>query len=141
MQSAEALKILSGSDKVSRRYCDMDLWNNSVDYITIEKDPHCPVCARGEYEYLGRAQGARSTAVCGRDEYQIAPGKPARPDLDDFGKKLAGLGEVRNNRFSLSFKPHGGGPSFVLFGDGRAIIRGARDEAHAKSVYSEYIGL
>jgi adenylyltransferase/sulfurtransferase len=141
MQVAEALKILSGSDAVSRRYCDMDLWNNSIDYIAIEKDPDCPVCGRGAYEYLGRAPVARSMAVCGRDEYQITPGKPAQLDLGEFEKKLGGMGDVKNNRFSLSFKPPGEGASFVLFGDGRAIIRGVRDEAQAKSVYSEYIGL
>jgi hypothetical protein len=43
------------------------------------------------------------------------------------------------NKYLLRFD---GGPiSFNLFSDGRAVIRNARDESHARQIYSEYIGI
>ncbi|MDR3225488.1 MAG: ThiF family adenylyltransferase [Clostridiales Family XIII bacterium] len=144
MQVAEAIKILIGSPDVRRSYRDIDLWAGSVDDITIERDSGCPVCGvdGGRYEYLGRVRGAHSAAVCGRDEYQITPGVQTPLDLAEFDDKLRridGAVSVKSTRFSLSFE--GAGASFVLFPDGRAIIRNVKDEAQAKSVYAEYIGL
>jgi hypothetical protein len=48
-------------------------------------------------------------------------------------------GTVKFNRFMLNFDD--GRIAFNLFADGRAIIKNAKDDMAAKSVYSEYIGL
>jgi len=44
LECSEAIKILVGSAAVSRTYSMIDVWHNTVDYITRERDPLCPVC-------------------------------------------------------------------------------------------------
>ena len=59
--------------------------------------------------------------------------------LDALEKKLSDLGQVRKNKYYLSFE--GSDASFQVFYDGRAIILHVTSEAKAKAIYSEYIGL
>jgi adenylyltransferase/sulfurtransferase len=144
IECAEAIKIITGSKDVSARYLDIDLWANAFEYVSILRDEECPVCGSNnsenpQYEMLGRVSGAYTNAVCGQDAYQVVPAGKAVIDFDDMAAKLRKAGAVRTERFSLHFE--GDGVSFVLFKDGRAIIRGAKDEHAAKSIYSEYIGL
>jgi adenylyltransferase/sulfurtransferase len=44
LEAAEAVKILTCPQAVSKKYLAIDLWNNSMEYIDIQKNPHCPVC-------------------------------------------------------------------------------------------------
>ena len=53
-ESAEALKIITCSPEVNRQLFVLDVWNNAADYLSISKNPNCPVCGRGEYEMLTR---------------------------------------------------------------------------------------
>ena len=46
LECSEAIKILVGSPTVSRTYTMIDVWHNTVDYITQERDPLCPVCGK-----------------------------------------------------------------------------------------------
>jgi adenylyltransferase/sulfurtransferase len=142
IECAEAVKIITGSEDVSTRYLDIDLWANAFESVEILRDEECPVCgAPGmpRYELLGKASGAYTNAVCGQDAYQIVPAEKGEIDFEDMAAKLSKAGKVRAERFSLHFENES--VSFVLFRDGRAIIKGAKDERAAKSVYSEYIGL
>ncbi|MDR1960996.1 MAG: ThiF family adenylyltransferase [Gracilibacteraceae bacterium] len=138
LESAEAVKILTGSPAVSRAYFSLDIWRNTARYVEIARDPDCPVCARGEYEFLFRRQGSYSAALCGREAVQIAPPAGTKVDLPRLAEGLRQIGAVRLSPYMLSFT---GGVAFNLFPDGRAIIKNARDEAAALSVYAEYIGL
>ena len=53
MESAEALKIITGSPALNQQLFVLDVWNNTAEYLNLSKDPDCPVCGRGEYEFLG----------------------------------------------------------------------------------------
>ena len=139
LESAEALKIITGSPALNRRLFVLDVWNNTAEYLELSKNPDCPVCGRGEYEFLGRRAGTHAANLCGRDEYQIVPGRRTCIDFAEFEAKLSGAGTVKRSQFMLSFS--GGGIGFNLFSDGRAIIKNVKDEKAARSVYSEYIGL
>jgi adenylyltransferase/sulfurtransferase len=142
IECAEAVKIITGSEDVGTRYLDLDLWTNTFDDVEIGRDETCPVCgdpAHPRYEMLGRVSGAYTSAVCGQDAYQIVPGQKTSIDFEELSAQLGSAGTVRVEKYSLHFE--GSGVSFVLFKDGRAIIRGAKDENAAKSIYSEYIGL
>jgi adenylyltransferase/sulfurtransferase len=44
MESAEALKIITGSPDINRRLFMLDVWNNVAEYIDLSKNPDCPVC-------------------------------------------------------------------------------------------------
>ena len=46
VSSTEAIKILIGSNKVRKNLFHIDLWNNSSDYVDIERNPDCPVCGK-----------------------------------------------------------------------------------------------
>ena len=54
------------------------------------------------------------------------------------GRLAAGGGQVRQNEFLLRFRvpPY----ELTVFADGRAVIKGTRDPAVARSLYARYIG-
>ncbi len=139
LESSEAVKILVGSPQVRRSLFCLDIWNNAADYVDVSKNPNCPTCAHNTYEYLGQRRGSYATSLCGRDSFQIVPGRPMTIEFERLADKLKKAGAVSFNRFMLSFDD--GNRSFNLFPDGRAIIKNVKDESAAKSVYAEYIGL
>lgn len=139
LQCTEALKILTGSDAVRTQLLVMDLWENSFDLIAAAKDPECPVCAKGEYQYYGKLCGMQTTSLCGRDSVQVVPEHAADLDFASFALKLEDLGKVSFNAYTLDFD--NGQIQIKLFKNGRAIIKHVTDENRAKSIYSEYIGL
>ena len=76
--------------------------------------------------------------MCGRDSVQIHERSRAL-DLPALGQRLAAGGsEVRHNEFLLRFRvpPY----EVTVFSDGRAIVKGTRDPAVARSLYARYIG-
>jgi len=138
LESTEALKILVGSPKVSKELCIADIWNNSFQYMEVLKSPECPTCGQNRYEYLETIRGSYTTSLCGRDSIQVIPSKTGEMDFAQISEKLKSLGSVKYNPFILNFVT--GQLEITLFKDGRAIIKNAKDENAAKSVYSEYIG-
>ena len=139
IESAEALKILLCSPEVRKTLFHIDVWNNISGYIDIEKNPGCPVCGRHEYEALNCLAGTGTVSLCGRDAVQITPDVKAEIDFAALAGKLSKAGDVKYEKFMLTFSD--GSVEFSLFRDGRAIIKNVRDENAAKSIYSEYIGL
>jgi len=139
IESAEALKIITGSAETNQGLFALDVWNNTANYLNLSANPDCPVCGKGEYELLGRRAETLVAKLCGRDEYQIIPGQKAHIDLAGFEKRLSASGTVKCSQFMLSFSD--GETDFNLFPDARAIVKNVRDEKAARSVYSEYIGL
>ena len=138
-QTAEALKILLKSDSVRQELLSVDLWGNHTAKVKINKNPTCPVCVHRQYEYLGKAGGARTTSICGGNALQITPAQPVTVDFADLAAKLAPAGQVTYNQYSLAFSD--GAYEIMLFGDGRALIKNAPDENKARSIYTEYLGL
>ncbi|MDR1787402.1 MAG: ThiF family adenylyltransferase [Treponema sp.] len=138
-QASEALKMIVGAPSLSRRYFSMDLWNNRFAYMEAAPDPACPVCARGEYELLGKPPRFSCAALCGEDAMQLVPGGDVTLDLAALAEGLKGAGAVRVSPFLMSFE--GPGAAFKLFPDGRAIIKGAADEKAARAVYAQYVGM
>ena len=45
-ESAEAIKIITGSPDINRRIFVLDVWNNTAEYLDLAKDPDCPVCGK-----------------------------------------------------------------------------------------------
>jgi len=139
IQTAEAVKILLGSDCVRRDLLTIDLWLNRFETIGLLRSEDCPVCAHGRYERLGEVVGSYTTSLCGTNSIQIVPPKPVKADFDALAEKLQKAGSVRHNGFTLTFSD--GKHEIILFQDGRAMIKNAIDENNAKSIYTEHIGL
>lgn len=138
IQAAEATKLLSGkSEALSSRLVSCDVWTGRFQSIRVVRNPQCRACVRRDFAYLeGEAQP--HVTMCGRDSVQIHE-RSRRLDLGELGRRIEKtVAGVRRNDFLLRFRvpPY----ELTVFPDGRAVIKGTRDPAVARSLYSRYIG-
>ena len=139
IQTAEAVKILTGSDSVRNELLTVDLWANNIASVEIRKNDDCPVCVHNRYEHFGKIGGSYTTNLCGSNSVQVVPPEPLKADFRVLAEKLKQAGTVRINEYTLTFSDNK--YEITLFLDGRAIIKNAIDLGNAKSIYTEYIGL
>ena len=138
LQSAEAVKLLSGQTQALHgRLISCDVWTGHFQSLALARNPDCRVCSRREFPHLeGEAQP--HITMCGRDSVQIH--EQARElDLALLKRRLSStVPDVRHNEFLLRFRvpPY----EMTVFSDGRAILKGTRDPAIARSLYARYIG-
>jgi len=137
-EAAEALKILSSNaSALHGRLISCDVWTGRLQSVQPERNPACRACAQGEYRYLhGEAQP--HITMCGRDSVQIHE-RGRVLDLPALEKRLSStIPGVRQNGFLLRFQvtPY----EMTVFTDGRAILKGTKDPAVARSLYAKYIG-
>jgi adenylyltransferase/sulfurtransferase len=142
LQVAAALKwLVEGAPPPRPALTSVDVWEGrfeslAVNYETAGKG--CPCCAKGEYEFLESAR-AHTTTLCGRNSVQVCPqGGAAAPDFDSIALRLRNLGEVETGDYLLFFKAEG--HEMLLFGDGRAIVKGTNDPARARTLVARYFG-
>ena len=138
-QAADALKILAGRrDALEARMLTFDVWRGAPRAIsTARRDPDCAVCGRREFSRLASAGSRRPATLCGRNAVQI-PASGRAIDLPTLAVSLESLGEVRMNEYALRFvRPP---VEMTVFGDGRAIVKGAQDVGVARSWYARYVG-
>jgi adenylyltransferase/sulfurtransferase len=105
--------------------------------IGVARHPECRACARRDFTYLGGEAQPRIT-MCGRDSVQIHERARAL-DLGVLGLRLKPfVDDMRQNDFLLRFRiaPY----EMTIFADGRAILKGTKDPAVARSLYARYIG-
>jgi molybdopterin-synthase adenylyltransferase len=139
IEATEAIKLLAGKPMaLTGRLISCDVWTGKFQSIGVARNPDCRACARREFTYLaGEAQP--HITLCGRDSVQIHE-RHRRLDLAELGRRLASASaaEVRNNDFLLRFRvaPY----ELTVFADGRAIIKGTKDPAVARSLYARYVG-
>jgi len=138
LAATEALKILSGKPGDSHgRLLSCDVWTGKFQSIRVPRNPACRACGRRELSYLAGEAQAHIT-MCGRDSVQIHE-RGRRLDLAQLSQRLAAAAsDVRNNDFLLRFRvaPY----ELTVFADGRAIIKGTKDPAVARSLYARYLG-
>ena len=142
LEAAEALKILTGHlERLNGKLMSVDLWENqmwSLNLDRTQRDPDCPACGRGLYEFLeGKGEG-RTQSLCGRDAVQVYRSAPSPVDFKTIADRLAPLGPVTYNDFLL--KTSVDRFEIVLFRDGRAIVRGTQDVDEARRIYAKFIG-
>jgi molybdopterin-synthase adenylyltransferase len=139
IEAAEATKLLAGKpEALNQRLISCDVWSGRFQSIRIARNPDCRACGRREFAYLdGDAQP--HITMCGRDSVQIHE-RGRRLDLDELGRRIAqGPADgLHHNEFLLRFRvaPY----ELTVFTDGRAIVKGTKDPAVARSLYARYIG-
>jgi adenylyltransferase/sulfurtransferase len=139
IEAAEAMKLLAGKpEALNRKLVCCDVWKGKFQSVGIRRNPDCRACGRHEFVYLdGSAQP--EITMCGRNSVQIHE-RGRKLDLGALGRRLSSdvNGKVRNNEFLLRFQvdPY----EMTVFADGRAVIKGTKDPAVARSLYSRYIG-
>ncbi|MEA2003628.1 MAG: ThiF family adenylyltransferase, partial [archaeon] len=134
--AAEAIKILTGK-KHSKTLTYIDVWNQRMDRIDVKKRSKCPSC-NGNYEFLEKKRESQTISLCGKNAYQIIPEKPKKLDLVKLFPRFRNEGTASIFGPVLHFKKDG--IDLSIFNDGRAIIKNAKSESDAKSLYSRYVG-
>jgi len=138
LEVADALKLLSGrAEQLHGRLISCDVWSGRFQSVRVARNPDCRVCVRREFSYL-EGQAQPHVTMCGRDSVQIHERGRAL-DLAALRTHLARtIADVRQNDFLLRFRipPY----EMTVFADGRAILKGTKDPAVARSVYARYIG-
>lgn len=139
IQGAEALKVLSGRlESLLPGIVTVDLWQGTFEVMDLRQQrPSCPACTRDRYDYA-EAAGSGSAVLCGRDAVQVRAPRGTRVDLPSLAGRLAAVGDVTANEYLVRFR--GGDNELVVFADGRAIVKGVKDVAQARSVYARYVG-
>ena len=142
LQSAEALKFLSGRKEALRKeIVSLDLWSDTFEARGIklkEPDKNCLICGKREFKYLGEKTPSSLHALCQRNAVQIFTEDQEEVDFETLAPRLERAGKVSYNRYLLRFVVEN--YTITLFKDGRAIIKGTADPALARSVYSRFIG-
>ena len=116
-----------------------DVWRQTFDRIEVRKSAGCPCCGKGQLDFLNAVSREMITSLCGRDAIQITPAAPMEISLEELETRLSRLGDVKFTPYMLTF--NSGTEELSIFRDGRAIIKGTKDEAAARSLYARYIGL
>jgi adenylyltransferase/sulfurtransferase len=141
LQSAEALKFLTGQPGLMRRaLISYDVWTNERSAISAAApDPDCLVC--GGRQFLHLAGKARPhITLCGRNSVQIHEHNRLL-NLAELHARLEvnpEIGGLRSNAMLLRFRR--GAQQVTVFPDGRALIQGTTDAALARSLYARFIG-
>jgi molybdopterin-synthase adenylyltransferase len=138
LEAAAAMKLLLGKPTPAEgRLTSCDVWNGRFQSIRVERLADCRACGRREFRYL-EGQAQPHLTLCGRDSVQIHERRRSLDLVALGGKLAAGGSEVRRNEFLLRLRvpPY----ELTVFADGRAVIKGTRDPAVARSLYARYIG-
>jgi len=141
LQACEAIKWISGNrSDVRTDVLSVDLWGNQMRNIRFTGNEDCIACVQHRYDFLNAtaAEGEAAETLCGRDAVQIA-GSGSRVDLQRVARAWGSVGKVTEARFFVRLAlPEE--QTLTLFRDGRAVISGVRDIAHARSLFDRYVG-
>jgi len=137
-QAAEALKILAGRpEALHGRLLSCDVWTGRTQSVGLARNPACRACMKQDFPYL-RGEAQPHITLCGRDSVQIHERKRAL-DLAALAVRLRPAAQdVRQNDYLVRFRiaPY----EMTVFADGRAILKGTKDPAVARSLYARYLG-
>ncbi|MEM6364906.1 MAG: molybdopterin biosynthesis protein MoeB, partial [Planctomycetota bacterium] len=123
------------------------LWHNQSRRVLIDDELRrsCPACTGGRRDFLDApiSDLESVTSLCGRDAIQISGRDHLRGhrslDLATMAQRWTTLGEVQSTRFFARVHLDSD-IAVTLFRDGRAVIAGVRDAAHARSIYDRVVG-
>jgi len=140
LQVGLALRLLAeertddGPSPVGGALLEIDVWNARVRRLDLARDPQCPCCGRGEFDFLVDQLAQRPQVLCGRNAVQVPPTGRGRVDFDAFVARLSPDARARLERSAdLVRFPHDG-LVVTVFADGRALVEGTEDEATALAV-------
>src|SRR5207249_2451815 len=125
IQAGEAIRILVGQAP-SGDLIVIDGWRPEIQRIHLARRPDCAACGRGERDYLGARRSQVLASLCGSDTISLDPIHSGTIDLDGLGRRLEALGSARRAGGVLLVDVEG--RRLTVFADGRALIRGVKDE-------------
>ena len=139
IQAAEALKLLAGREAdLLAGLVTVDLWQGTFEVMDLAgRGALVPGLHRGRYEALRRRP---PDAPCCAAATRCRSGpRRAALDLPALAARLRGVGGVTANEYLVRFTADDA--ELVVFGDGRAIVKGRADVAQARTLYAKYVGM
>jgi len=139
LEVVQALKWLTGQMDPAPPLMFVDVWEHQWELIPLQRsDGRCPACDERRFEFLTAQRGHRVVALCGENAFQITPSGDGMLSLEQLARRLQPVGEVLQNEYLVRFRtePY----ELTVFADGRTLVKGAWDEAEARTVYARYIG-
>lgn len=141
VQAAETMKLLVGAADVGNALLACDLWEGAWRRIDLSPlaETGCQTCRQADFPWLEGRRGGVPTALCGRDAVQVVAANAGEIDLTSLADRLRGVGRVTANPWlvRLDVEP---GVQLSVFGDGRVIVTGTREEAKARAIVARYVG-
>ena len=138
IQAGEALRLLVGEGP-SGDLLVIDGWRPDIQKIHVARRSDCPACVRREREYLGAKRPQVLASLCGSDTISLDPVYRGTIDMKALASRLETLGSARRAGDVLVAEVEG--HRLTVFPDGRALIRGVKDETEARAVYAKYVGI
>ena len=147
VEASAVLQLLIGHDP-PEGMVHLDLWGGHL--LRLQgggRDPACPACGGGRYDFLESGATGFSVRPCGGGSVHVRPPPGAegrgpeqpRMDLAALAAALEPLvGPVRANSFLIQFKAEE--CEITLFADGRALVKGTGDPARARTLYARFVG-
>jgi adenylyltransferase/sulfurtransferase len=138
MQATEAMKVLTGSQEVSRDLIMLDMWAMSFERVQTVRNPDCPAC-NGRYDFLEKRDVLIKSSFCGQSRaIQVVDTRCGNFNMIELTEKLKGADNLTCNEHMIRFDAEG--LRITVFPDGRAIIGNTLDESQAEKVYLKYVG-
>ena len=114
----------------------LDAWAGELQRLEVGRDPDCPCCGGGRFEFLEQASEESAVVLCGRNTVQL-PAPPVRPDVDALARRLE-LGGSPVARAGHLLRFAADDCSITVFPDGRALIEGTDSPARAQALFDRY---
>lgn len=132
-----ALKILLGRT-LDSCILNVDVWDADLAALTVRKNPQCQACVLKNFEFLQGKFEPDTVALCGRNSVHIQNPAPENFRLAYVIDRVRQIdSQALASAHTLKFAADG--VEFVVFKDGRAILKGISDTTLARSLYSRYI--
>jgi len=141
LQVALALRWLSADapdTSATERLQRIDAWRGECVSLELARDPDCPSCGHGRFEFLEAAADRAPIVLCGRNTVQIQ-GRAAGLDAGALAARLRTAG-VHVEQAGRMLRFESDGVRFTVFPDARALLEGTDDPVRARSLYDRWIG-
>lgn len=151
LQAGAALRWLAGDDSVeasrsqsapseTASLLECDVWTSSLRRLELPRDPDCPACGRGEFEFLDAAVAEEAVALCGRNAVQVPAPPSGGVDLAVLSERVERSGAVSISRTGMLLRFEVEDLRLTVFPDGRTLVEGCEDPVRARAVVDRWIG-
>jgi molybdopterin/thiamine biosynthesis adenylyltransferase len=132
IEAAEAVKLIVNPSRSRQVIMFIDMLSYRFKALSPKRRLDCPVCSHGVYDYLNRKSDFITHRECGNDTVRLRLG--SKIDLAGMLTRLQDECEVEDLDGILRLRCEG--KTALIFGDGRAIVRGVRRVSAARKFIS-----
>lgn len=136
-QVAEGMKTLL-TGEATRGMIYIDPWYGVEERMEVPPRDDCPRCGAAATDWAASGGPPKYEELCGDNTIRVRPEEERTLGLGALSAGLPAESLVSCSEGVLRFRAEG--TEVTLFGDGRALIRGAGSRERARRIYAEYVG-